>query len=141
MGCHIFLVGENNFNVCIGRGVYGGIHSKGSAKSEQVNSEVIASFAGIKAGDFVFFYVKNRGIYGLWRITRESFYDTTPIWNDPAQLYPYRVCFEPTVRKFFNSIAMSDVLDLKDKGKIWTFDLGAITKNLIIQLPPMKEKN
>lgn len=128
MGYHIFLVGESNFDVCIKRGVYGGIHSTGSVKSTQMNSEVIAGFAGIKAGDFVFLYVKNRGIYGLWRITREPFYDTTPIWKDATQIYPYRVSFEPIVRKFFKPVVMSDILDLRDKGKIWTFDLGAITK-------------
>lgn len=47
MGYHIFLVGEDNFNVCIQRGLYGGIHSSGSRKSKQMNSEVIASFVGI----------------------------------------------------------------------------------------------
>ena len=58
MGYHIFLAGENNFRTCIQRGVYGGIQSHGSVKSEQLNAEVISSFAGIKTGDFVFFYVK-----------------------------------------------------------------------------------
>lgn len=128
MGHHIFLVGEANFDICIKRGVYGGIHSMGSSKSNQINSEVIASFAGIKVGDFIFFYVKNKGIYGLWRVSRGPFYDTIPIWENTAQLYPYRVCFESIVRKFSKPIAMNDMLDLRDKGKIWTFDLGAITK-------------
>jgi EVE domain len=128
MGYHIFLAGENNFGVCLKRGIYGGIEFQGSAKSEQTNSEVISGFAGIKIGDFVFFYVKNRGIYGLWRITTDSFYDTTPIWDDPDQLYPFRVCFEPTIRRFSAPIAMADILDLKDRGKIWTFDLGTVTK-------------
>lgn len=128
MGYHIFLVGENNFDVCIKRGVYGGIQSHGSVKSEQINSEVISGFAGIKVGDFVFFYVKNKGVYGLWKIICEPFYDTTLIWNEQSQLYPYRICFESTVRKFSNPIAMTDILDLRDKGKIWTFDLGAITR-------------
>jgi hypothetical protein len=128
MGYHIFLVGEENFKVCIKRGVYGGVQSHGSAKSEQMNSEVISSFIGIRPEDFVFFYVRNKGIYGLWRVTCKPFYDTTLIWNDPEQTYPYRICFEPTVRKFTKPIALSDILDLKDKGKIWTFDLGAIIK-------------
>jgi len=128
MGYHIFLSGESNFGVCLKRGVYGGIEFHGSAKSEQTNSEIISGFAGIKIGDFVFFYVKNRGIYGLWRITTDSFYDTTPVWDDPDQLYPFRICFEPTIRRFSAPIAMADILDLKDKGKIWTFDLGPITK-------------
>jgi hypothetical protein len=128
MGYHIFLVGESNFDTCIKKGVYGGIHSSGSVKSEQMNSEVIASFSAVKVGDFVFFYVKNKGIYGLWKITYGSFYDTTPIWRGTNQIYPYRVCFEPVVRKFSKPIAMNDILDLRDKGKLWTFDLGAIIK-------------
>lgn len=55
MGYHIFLVGEENFNICLDRGMYGGPESKDSKKSEQMNSEIIASFMGIKCGDFVFF--------------------------------------------------------------------------------------
>jgi len=65
MGYHIFLTRQDNFEVNVKKGVYGGIHSSGSPKSEQINSEVIASFAGIKISDFVFFYVKNVGVYGL----------------------------------------------------------------------------
>lgn len=128
MGYHIFLVGENNFDVCFTRGVYGAVQSSGTRKSEQMNSEVTASFSGIKPEDFVFFYVRNKGVYGLWKITCEPFYDATPIWSDPGQLYPYRVCFEPAVRKFSTPVVISDILDLRDKGRIWTFDLGAITK-------------
>lgn len=126
MGYHIFLVGENNFDICIEKGLYGGVQSRGSVKSEQMNSDVVASFSGIKVGDFVFFYVKNKGVYGLWKVNSEPFYDVTPIWADPDQFYPYRICFEPAVRKFSNPVAMPDILDLRDKGKIWTFDLGAI---------------
>ena len=128
MGYHIFLVREDNFNICIQKGVYGGIQSHGSVKSEQLNSEIISSFEGIKIGDFVFFYVKNKGIYGLWKITKGLFYDTTPIWSDPNQLYPFRICFECAIRNFTNPVVMADILDLRDKGKIWTFDLGAITR-------------
>ena len=128
MGYHIFLVGENNFDTCIRRGIYGGIESTDSIKSKQTNSEIIAGFAGIRTGDFVFLYERNKGIYGLWKITLEPFYDTTPIWADTKQLYPYRVSFEPVVRKFSKPVAMSDILDLRDKGKIWTFDLGTITR-------------
>ncbi len=128
MGYHILLARLENFRVCLERGVYGGIHSIGSPKSEQLNSEVMAGFAGIKTGDFVFLYVKNVGLYGLWKITRKPFYDTQPIWNDPNQTFPYRICFEPVVRGFSQPISLSDILDLRDKGKIWTFDLAAFTK-------------
>jgi hypothetical protein len=93
-----------------------------------MNSEVIAGFAGIKEGDFAFLYVKNVGLYGLWKVICEPFYDEKPVWNDPKQTFPYRVRFEPIVREFSNPIALSDVLDLRDKGKIWTFDLATFTK-------------
>ncbi len=124
MSYHILLVGQENFQTCIDRGVYGGVESS----SEKLNSEVISCTLAIKPGDFIFFYVKNKGIYGLWRVTAEPFYDQTPIWKSSNQIYPFRFCFEPTVRKFPKSVALSDILDLRDKGKIWTFDLGSLTK-------------
>lgn len=128
MGYHILLAKLDNFKVCIERGVYGGVCSSGSPKAQQMNSEVIAGFAGIKIDDFVFFYVKNIGLYGLWKVTCEAFYDDTPVWSDPNQSYPYRICFVPVVRQFSNPVALSDILDLRDKGKVWTFDLATFTK-------------
>jgi len=85
MGYHIFLAAENTFNISVERGVYGGIQSKGSSKSTQLNSEIISSFAGIEVGDSVFFYVKNKVFMDWWRVTTEPFYDTTSIWNNPKQ--------------------------------------------------------
>ncbi len=128
MGYHIFVASQITFNISINKGVYGGTHMSGSSKARQINSEVISSLMSIKLGDFVFFYVKKVGFYGLWKITKELFYDEYNIYGDPKQKYPYRVCFEPAVRKFDKPVALSDILDLRDKGKIWTFDLGAFIK-------------
>lgn len=126
MGSHIFLVGQDNFKKCLDMGVYGGV----SQPLERINSEIIASFECIKPGDFVFFYVRNVGIYGLWKATSYSFFDDTNIYGDKEQIYPYRVCFEPSIRHFPRPIVLSDILDLQDKGRIWTFELGAMrTKN------------
>jgi hypothetical protein len=72
--------------------------------------------------------VKNAGVHGLWRVTSRPFLDVRPIWGDSAQVYPYRVCFEPAIRGFPRPIALSDILDLRDKGKIWTFDLGVLSR-------------
>lgn len=124
MSYHVLLVGQENFQTCIDRGVYGGVESA----SEKSKSEVVSSTLGVKPGDLIFFYVKNVGIYGLWRVTTQPFYDQTPIWKSEGQNYSFRFCFEPTVRKFTRPVALSDILDLRDKGKIWTFDLGSLTK-------------
>lgn len=119
MGNHIFLIGQENFKKCIQHGLYGGT----SHPLERINSEIIASFQAIKPGDFIFFYVRNIGIYGLWKATSLPFFDIGGFLGDH---YPYRICFEPSIRHFPRPIALSDILDLQDKGRIWTFDLGAM---------------
>jgi len=119
MGNHIFLVSQENFKECIKHGTYGGT----SQPLERINSEIIASFHAIKPDDFIFFYVRNIGIYGLWKATSLPFFDTGGFLGDK---YPYRVCFEPSIRYFPRPVVMSDIMDLQDKGKIWTFDLGAM---------------
>lgn len=124
MGYHIFLVGQANFKTCLRYGVYGGT----SHKLERINSEIIAGFESIRPGDFVFFYVKNVGVHGLWKVASRPFLDTQPVWADKAQAYPYRVCFEPVIRAFPRPIVLSDILDLRDRGKIWTFDLGTLSR-------------
>ena len=122
MGNHIFLVSQENFEKCLEYGIYGGA----SHSLERINSEIIASFEAIRPGDFIFFYVRNIGVYGLWKAISRPFFDESEIWGDKDQRFPYRVCFEPSIRYFPKPIALSDILDLRDKGKIWTFDLGAI---------------
>jgi len=124
MSYHILLANKENFDICVAKGVYGTVESS----SEKLNAEVISCILGIKPGDFVFFYVKNVGIYGLWKVTTFPFYDEEKIWPDKDQPYPFRFCFKPVVRRFKRPIALSDILDLRDKGKIWTFDLGSLTK-------------
>ncbi|MFQ5862587.1 MAG: EVE domain-containing protein [Candidatus Brocadiales bacterium] len=126
MSYHIFVTKRENFEFNIQSGAYGGAELKGSKKSPQINADIIASFTGIKKGDFVFFYVTGKGVYGLWKVNKDPFYDDTPIFKDVTQLYPIRVCMEPAIRRFSKPIALSDILDLKDRGRIWTFDLGAI---------------
>ena len=124
MGYHIFLVGQDNFEVCLRHGVYGGA----SVERPQTNADIIASFSAIRSGDTIFFYVTNSGIYGLWRATTGTFFDSTPLWGDRQQLYPYRVCFDPIIRRFPKPIGLSDVLDLRDRGLIWTFDLNTLRR-------------
>jgi len=124
MGFHIFLVGQDNFETCIRHGLYGGASVDRSA----TNADIIASFSAIKPGDTILFYVTNSGIYGLWRATTSPFVDFTPVWKDANQRYPYRVCFQPIIRHFPRPIELSDVLDLRDRGLIWTFDLSTLRR-------------
>lgn len=122
MGAHIFLASRENYEVCIRRGVYGCV----MPTAERNKAEVIAGIFSIRPEDLVFFYVKNKGIHGLWKVVGEPYFDETRIWADEQQLFPYRFSFEPTIGYFEKPILLSDVLDLRDKGRIWTFDLNPV---------------
>ena len=110
MGAHIFLVGENNFGICLKHGVYGCV----MPSKEWNKAEIIAGIMSIQLGDLVFFYVKNQGVYGLWKVSDEN------------QTFPYRFTFDSVVGHFPKPISLSDILDLHDKGRIWTFDLNPV---------------
>lgn len=126
MGAHVFLVGQDNFAVCLERGVYGSV----SHPQKRITAEVIAGALSVKPGDLIFFHVNNVGLFGLWKATTDPFFDETPIWQHPSQRFPYRFCFEPIVYDFSDPISFMDVLDLKDRGKLWAYDLGAkVQKN------------
>jgi hypothetical protein len=122
MGAHIFLVGEDNFEVCTRRGVYGCV----KPSTEWNKAEVIAGILSIQPNDLVFFYVKNQGIYGLWKVVGEPYFDETKVWSDEKQVFPYRFSFEPTVGYFSIPVSLNDILDLRDKGQVWTFDLNPV---------------
>lgn len=122
MGAHILLVGNDNFAVCVERGVYGCV----MPNTEWNRAEVVAGILGLQPDDLVFFYVKNKGVYGVWKVAGEPYYDETKIWSDTEQLYPYRFSFEPALGYFPTPVSLSDILDLRDKGRIWTFDLNPV---------------
>lgn len=122
MGAHIFLVGEANFDVCVQRGVYGCV----MPSKEWNRGEIISGVLSIQLGDLVFFYVKNKGVYGLWKVISEPYFDETKIWSAEQQTFPYRFSFESTVGQFPKPVSLSDILDLHDKGRIWTFDLNPV---------------
>ena len=122
MGAHIFLVGEENFEICIRLGVYGCV----MPTTEWNKAEIVAGILSMNPDDLVFFYVKNRGVYGLWKVVGEPYFDETKIWPDEKQSFPYRFCFEPAVGFFPKPVSLSDVLDLRDKARVWTFDLNPV---------------
>jgi hypothetical protein len=91
-------------------------------------AEVVAGVVSILPGDLLFFYVKNQGVYGLWKVIGKPYYDETKVWANDKQMFPYRISFEPAVGAFPKPVSLSDVLDLRDKGRIWTFDLNPVQR-------------
>jgi len=54
------------------------------------------------------------------------FYDETKVWDNDQQLFPYRFRFDASEGFFQKPVSLSDILDLHDKGRIWTFDLNPV---------------
>ncbi len=129
MGAHIFVVSEQNFEKSLDNGVHAiGPENLESPRRRSQNAEMIAGMESIKSGDFVFFYVTNRGVHGLWKANSQAFLDEQiDIWGEPGR-YPYAVTFEPVMRAFHKPIALNDIHDLRDRGRIWTFDLGTMAR-------------
>jgi len=122
MGAHIFLVSEDNFEICISRGVYGCV----MPTKEWNRAEIIAGVLSIESNDLIFFYVKNKGVYGLWKVIGNPYFDDSHIWANDLQTYPFRISFESTLGYFQKPISLNDILDLHDRGRIWTFDLNPV---------------
>ena len=59
-------------------------------------------------------------------VTGNPYFDNTKVWADNEQFFPYRISFEPAVGYFPKPVSLSDVLDLRDKGRIWAFDLNPV---------------
>lgn len=64
----------------------------------------------------------------MWKVVGEAYFDETQVWADNQQLFPYRFSFESTVGHFPKPVSLSDVFDLRDKGRIWTFDLNPVLR-------------
>jgi hypothetical protein len=126
MPVHIFVTSEENHKICIQKGL-AAVPSK--ASSPNINDALISRMALIGKGDLILFYITGKKeLTGVYQAVDKPFYDDTLIWNPPqkdeSQNYPFRVKLENTEFRFNKRIGLSDVYDLQDSGKIWTFSLN-----------------
>lgn len=126
MAVHIFVVNEENYAICINRGL-AAIPSR--EEKPNINDALISRMALIRKGDLILFYViGKKELRGVFKVIEKPFYDKTEIWpphqKDETQRYPFRVRFDNAKYSFNKYVSLSDIYDLKDNGKIWTFSLS-----------------
>lgn len=97
MAVHIFVLNEENYEKCILNGV-AAIPYKNKANTMDA---LISRMALIREGD----------------------HDTQKIWPQEEQLYLLRIRIDNSKYVFPTPIQLSDIYDLRDTGKIWTFTL------------------
>lgn len=122
MAVHIFVLNEKNFFTCIRRG----IAAIPSADNLHINDQLISRMSLIRRNDKILFYItEKKQIYGVYKALDRPFYDNTPVWDaSDSQAYPFRVRIDNSEYVFQKPILLSDIYDLRDNGRIWTFGLA-----------------
>jgi hypothetical protein len=122
MAVHIFVTSRENFEICVRRG----LAAVPAGTKPDITDQLISRMVMIRPNDRILFYVTGeKAIYGVYQAVDRPFFDDSPVWPAPesGQVYPLRVRIENTEHVFSSPVSLSDIYDLRDNGKIWTFGL------------------
>ena len=126
MAVHIFTVSEDNYKVCIEKGLVAIPEAKEGPRHDNIVDGLLSRLAGIKEDDYVLMYViKSKTLHGVWQVEGSPFYEETPVWQD--RLYPFRCRIKWSKYNFQNELKLDDINDLRNMGKIWTWALERST--------------
>lgn len=124
MAAHIFQVSEENYSICVEKGLVALPEAKEEKRShDKVVDELLSRLSGIKEDDFVFIYVTRpvSSLRGIWQIEGQPFYEETQVWKD--RLYPFRCRIKWSKYNFQNGLRLDDINNMRSIGKIWTWAL------------------
>jgi|SRR4051812_2588017 len=122
MPVHIFVASEENFEICVRRG----LAAVPGGKRPDTTDQLISRMAMIRRDDRILFYiVGKKEIHGVYRALDRPFFDDAQVWpsREDGQVYPLRIRIDNTERVFRQPVLLSDIFDLRDNGLIWTFSL------------------
>lgn len=126
MAVHIFAVSEENYKVCVERGLVAIPEAKEGPRHDNIVDGLLSRLCGIKEDDYVLMYViKSKTLRGVWQVEGRPFYDETPVWQD--RTYPFRCRIRWSKYNFQNPLKLDDINDLRNTGKIWTWALERST--------------
>lgn len=122
MSVHIFTVNEENYKICIERGIVG----IPASNSKKTFDELLSRIVSIKENDYILLYViGTKELRGVWQADGRGFYDEEIVWED--KLYPFRCKIKCSDYCFPNPLKLNDIIDLQNSGKIWTWYLTRVT--------------
>jgi hypothetical protein len=124
MPAHIFVLDDNNYSICIRKGLVGLPEANPDSKTEfSTNDALLSRIAIVREGDYILFYITGlKELRGIWKAVGHPFYDNTIVW--PNKTYPFRFRIESSDYSFNSHLRLNDIYDLRNAGKIWTFSLG-----------------
>ena len=127
MAVHVFLVDENNFQICVQRGLVALPEpSEEKQRKENTVDGLLSRLFSVREDDYILMYVVGtKELRGLWQADGRPFYDRTPVWQN--QCYPFRCKIKCSQYNFENPLKLNDVIDLQNTGKIWSWALRRAT--------------
>lgn len=135
MGTFICAISERDWAVARQKGIYGNKTGKISDAgkytifSPNVQASIIRDLASIKPGDNIFFHIVGVNglsrIHGIYQTRSTPFYDSSKIWENATELFPYRFLFQPHPKYPHLGekdvfIKVVDFYQLIEERKIWT---------------------
>ena len=122
MAVHIFVLNEDNYQICIKKGIVGLPEAKNTNQHDSVSDGLLSRLACIKEDDYILMYIAGtKELRGVWQADGEPYYEESKIWDDKT--YPFRCRIKYSKFSFKNSLKLSDINDLRNTGKIWTWTL------------------
>ncbi len=126
MAVHIFTVSEENYKICVEKGLVALPEAKEGQRHDNVVDGLLSRLSGIKEGDYVLMYViKSKSLRGVWQVEGLPFYEELPVWKD--RVYPFRCRIKWSKYNFHNALKLDDINDLRNSGRIWTWSLERST--------------
>lgn len=134
MGSFICALSERDWEISKIKGIYGnktGNIRDGSYRefAPQTRYSIIRDLVGMRKGDKVFFHVLTdtgpSRVHGVYVVRMTPFYDSTMVWSDPDEIFPYRFLFEPHPNYVYlckqdANIEVADFYELIEQRKIWS---------------------
>lgn len=122
MAVHIFTVSEENYKICVEKGLVALPEAKEGPNHDNIVDGLLSRLSGIQEYDYVLMYViKSKSLRGVWQVDGRPFYEETQVW--PDRMYPFRCRIKWSKFKFQNSLKLDDINDLRSVGRIWTWAL------------------
>ena len=126
MAVHIFLMNEENFEICTRRGLVGIPEPNSGRYENSVFDAMLSRLSMIRENDYILMYITgSKELRGVWKADGTPFYDTVPVWTD--RLYPFRCKIKISEYCFDKALLLNDITDLRNNNKIWTWSLQRAT--------------
>ena len=123
MAVHIFLSSEENYEICVRRGIVGLPEPPDNgAYKDNTFDAMLSRLSMIRENDYILIYIiGKKELRGVWKADGNPFYDETLVWKD--RIYPFRCRLKVSEYCFERPLSLNDVNDLRNSNRLWSWSM------------------